>query len=215
MSKKTKIILISVIAVVLIILIAVGIWFFTRSNGEGGQNSNDKLSKLYETLQSKDSYSYTSTLDDNNQFYYAKYDGKAYTRTIYNGNESVFLIKDGNSYLIRDTSKTYYTYTNNEIDLYKIELALSGLVGTEHETGSEEIDGKNYNYEEYTGATTLALMSTSDVNEEEVKTRFYFKGDDLVYIKTIAGETEELLKIEISDEVDTSLFEIPSGYQSR
>ena len=214
-GKKTKIILISVIAVVLVILIAVGIWFFTRSNGENGQNSNDKLSKLYETLQNKDSYSYTSTLDDNNQFYYAKYDGKAYTKTNYNGNESVFLIRDGNSYLIRDTSKTYYTYANNEIDLYKIELALSELVGTEHGTGNEEIDGKNYDYEEYTGATTLALMSTSSVDEEEVKTRFYFKGDDLVYIKTIAGETQELLKIEISDEVDTSLFEIPSDYQSR
>ena len=215
MSKKTKIILISVIAVVLVILIAVGIWFFTRPNGENGQNSNDKLSKLYETLQNKDSYSYTSTLDDNNQFYYTKYDGKAYTKTNYNGNESVFLIRDGNSYLIRDTSKTYYTYANNEIDLYKIELALSELVGTEHGTGNEEIDGKNYDYEEYTGATTLALMSTSSVDEEEVKTRFYFKGDDLVYIKTIAGETQELLKIEISDEVDTSLFEIPSDYQSR
>ena len=215
MSKKTKIILISVIAVVLVILIAVGIWYFMRSNGESVQNSNDKLSKLYETLQNKDSYSYTSTLDDNNQFYYAKHDGKAYTRTNYNGNESVFLIKDGNSYLILDSNKTYYTYANNEIDLYKVELALSELVGTEHETGREEVDGKNYDYEEYTGATTLALMSTSNVDEEEVKTRFYFKGNDLVYIKTIAGETQELLKIEISDKVDTSLFEIPSDYQSR
>lgn len=215
MSKKTKIIIISVSAVILVILVAVGIWYFTRQNGGNNQESNNKLSNLYETLKNKASYSYTSTLDDNNQFYYAKHDGKAYTKTIYNGNESVFLISNGNSYLIRDDSKTYYTYANNEVDLYKIELALSGLVGTEHQTGEEEIDGKNYKYEEYTGATTLALMSTSGVDEEETKTRFYFKGNNLVYIKTIAGETEELLKIEISDEVDTNLFQIPSGYQSR
>ena len=45
------------------------------------------------------------------------------------------------------------------------------------------------------------------------KTRLYFKGKDLKYIKTISGENEEILKVEISDKVDNNLFQLPEGYE--
>ena len=53
-----------------------------------------------------------------------------------------------------------------------------------------------------------------DIDEATIKTRFYFdKKDNLVYIKTLYGDNnEELLKIEISNEVDDSIFGIPSDY---
>ena len=41
----------------------------------------------------KTSYTFTTTLDENNKLYYAKLDGKAYTGTLYQGNESKFIIK--------------------------------------------------------------------------------------------------------------------------
>ena len=51
-------------------------------------------------------------------------------------------------------------------------------------------------------------------DESQVKTRFYFdKDNNLVYIKTIFSQMEEeTLKIEISSDIDKSLFEIPSEY---
>ena len=56
------------------------------------------------------------------------------------------------------------------------------------------------------------ISNTLDENEE-IKTRFYFdKDDNLVYIQTIKGVTQELLKIRLEKEVDDSIFEIPSNY---
>ena len=81
--------------------------------------------------------------------------------------------------------------------------------------GKEEIEGKNYNYEEYTGITNFAIKLTDENNSENVKTRFYFDGNDLVYIKTIVGDSQELLRVEISNDVDSNLFEIPNDYVSR
>ena len=49
-------------------------------------------------------------------------------------------------------------------------------------------------------------------DETKVKTRFYYEGNDLKYIKTITADNEELLEIKINFEVDDSLFEIPEGY---
>ena len=57
------------------------------------------------------------------------------------------------------------------------------------------------------------ISNTVETNEEDIKTRFYFdKEDNLVYIQTIKGAKQELLKVNIQKEVDDSIFEIPSNY---
>ena len=95
-----------------------------------------------------------------------------------------------------------------------IESELEELKEIEHENGKEKIKNKTYSYEEYDSITTFCMMDTSDLEEDqEVKTRFYFDGDKLVYIKTIIGDKQELLKVDISDNVDNNLFEIPSDYK--
>lgn len=48
---------------------------------------------------------------------------------------------------------------------------------------------------------------------QEVKTRFYFDNNNLVYIKTIIGNKQEIFKVNISYDVDSKLFEIPSDYK--
>ncbi len=53
----------------------------------------------------------------------------------------------------------------------------------------------------------------STEEEQKAKTRFYFNKDQLVYIKTIIGNEQEILKVEMSDKVDDKLFEIPSEYK--
>lgn len=218
MDKKKKIILISVIVIVVLIIIGGGIWYFISKNSNNNETVNEsaensKLSKLYQELNSKNSFSFETILDDNNKMFYAKSGNTAYTDTNYNGNKTKYVIKDGNSYLLVDSSKTYYTYKNNMVNLNKVQEAFDELINGEgYETGKEEINGENYNYEQYVGKTNLTLQSFDD-DTNNVKTRLYFKGNDLVYIKTISEETEELLKVNISYEVDPNLFEIPEDYK--
>lgn len=220
MDKKKKIIIISVVSLVIIALIVGLIIFFVmrNNNGEEGTaiaSNSSKIAKLYDDLNKEQSFSFTTTLDDNNKEIYAKNGNTAYTDTIYDGEESKFIIRDGNSYLLRDSDKVYYTYQNNEVNLNKILEQLNEIKDTELVEGKEEIEGKNYNYEEYTGITNFAIKLTDENNSENVKTRFYFDGNDLVYIKTIVENNQELLRVEISNDVDSNLFEIPNDYVSR
>lgn len=212
MSKKKKIILITVVTLIVLAIVVGLVCLFVSK--KSGKNEMSKIQKLYNSLQNKNSYSFTATLDQNNKFYYAKLDNKAYTDTIYQGNQSKFVIKDGNSYLLADDIKGYYTYANNAVDLNKIELELENIKDEPYENGTEKIENKNYSYEEYKTITGFSLGITSEEGKE-IKTRFYFKGDKLEYIKTIDGDKQELLKVEISNDVQSNLFEIPSNYKEK
>ena len=68
-------------------------------------------------------------------------------------------------------------------------------------------------YEEYTGSTMFSETTSLDIDESKTKTRFYFdKNKDLVYIKTIYGDKHELLKVGLTNDIDSSVFEIPADY---
>ena len=215
MDKRKKVIIISVVSIIviaLIVVLAILLVNNSKNNGESSTNST-KIAKLYNELSNEQSFSFTTTIDENNKEIYAKNNNTAYTDTIYDGEESKFIIRDGNSYLLRDSDKIYYTYQNNEVDLNKVLEQLNEIKDSELAEGKEEIEGKNYDYEEYSGITNFAIKLTDDNNSEDVKTRFYFDGNDLVYIKTIIGNNQELLSVEISNDVDSSLFEIPEDYR--
>ena len=47
------------------------------------------------------------------------------------------------------------------------------------------------------------------------KTRFYFDGNNLAYIKTVLGNKEKTLKVEISENIDNNIFTIPSDYEEQ
>lgn len=217
MSKKKKIIIISVISViVLAIIIATVIFLINRNNSKENQtySGDTKIARLYDRLNKEKMFSFTTTIDDNNKEIYAKSVDSAYIDTIYDGEESKFVIKDGNSYLLNDKNKIYYTYQNNEMELNKVIEQLEEIKDTELVEGTENIEGKEYNYEEYSGFTSFAFKLSDEGDTENIKTRFYFDGDNLAYIKTITNNTQELLKVEISYEnIDKNLFEIPSNYR--
>lgn len=215
MNKKKKIVIISIVIVIIIALIVGVIIFLNTRNSNGDSkisSGTTKISNLYDKLSKKEMFSFTTIIDDNNKEIYAKSSNVAYTDTTYNGDESKFVIKDGNSYLLNDDSKIYYTYQNNDVNFNKVLEQLDEIKNAELVEGKEDIEGKKYYYEEYSGFTNFAFK-LSDTETEDVKTRFYFDGNDLVYIKTIIGDTQELLKIEITDKVDSTLFEIPTDYR--
>lgn len=213
MKKINQTILITMIVIVIIIATIVFIISKGNSNNVEDNISDLKTEALYEELSNKDKYVFIVNLDDNNTRYYAKQnDSVSYMDIIYEGEESKLLSKDGNQYLIVDDEKKYYTYTNNESDLNIVEESLQELFDSSVITGKDKIDNKEYYFEEYLGYTNLVMGDFSE--DENVKTRYYFKNDTLVYIKTISDQKEELLKVEISDEIDKkAIFEIPSDYK--
>ena len=150
MDKKKKIILFTIIAIITIVIVAIGTYFIIKQN-----KSNEEIGKLnnyYDKLVNTDSYSFSTTLDDKNNVYYCKSDGKAYIDSNYKGQNSKYLIKDKNTYLLKNDSKIYYSYLNNEIDLYKIELQIKDIKeDNQGIVGKEKIENKTYNYEEFKG----------------------------------------------------------------
>lgn len=215
MEKNKKIIIVAGV-IALVAIIAIILFFTLKGNNENGQAS--KLSAYYERLKDTSTYSFSVSLDDQNNILYQKQSNKACVNTNYRGINSKYIIRDGNTYLIRDTDKVYYTYSNNETELYMIEMILEDIKDNEVTTGKEKIEDENYYYEEFEGMTGFYFGELSYMPEEKpelnIKTRFYFKNNDLVYIKTIIDEnTQQLLKVDYSKNVDNKLVEIPSEYE--
>ena len=212
-KKNKKVIIISIIISIAILVIGITLCFLLKPK------TNEELSyginELYESLKQEQAYSINLTLDENNKSLYAKQSNIAYLDDILNGVETEMLIKNGNTYLIKDEDKVYYVYKNNETNLNKIEDILEALKDKEYQTGEEKIDNKSYSYIEFNQLTDFAIMNTSNIKSDTKKTRFYFDGKDLKYIKTIAGNKEELLKVTISRDVDNKLFQIPSDYEEK
>lgn len=221
MEKKKKTIIVAIV-IALIAIVSIIIFFTIKGNNKNGQAS--KLSAYYEKLKNTNSYSFYISLDDQNNISYQKQNDKAYVNTNYGGVNSKFIIRDGNTYLIRDDDKKYYTYENNETELYMIESILNNIKDKELTKGKENIENKNYYYEEFEGTSEFYFRDMNDIDVEEfdeteendnkTKTRFYFNNNNLVYIKTIIDDnTQQLLKVDYSKKVDDNLVNLPQDYE--
>lgn len=211
-ENKKVIIIFIIIAIVAVCLGIISCFLLVPNTSK---ELSFSINELYESLKQEQAYSINLTLDENNKSLYAKQSNIAYLDDILNGVETEMLIKNGNTYLIKDEDKVYYVYKNNETNLNKIEDILEALKDKEYQTGEEKIDNKSYSYIEFNQLTDFAIMNTSNIKSDTKKTRLYFDGKDLKYIKTIAGNKEELLKVTISRDVDNKLFQIPSDYEEK
>ena len=211
MDKK-KIVIISVCVLVALMIIGVAIYFTTRNVTESA--NENKLSKMYDKMMQDETYSITFTLNDENKYTVSRKGNMANIDMYSHGNHTTHIIKDGNTSLLIYSTKTYYTYQNNEIELTELANELNEIIqGQEPEKGKEEIEGKTYNYEEYKGTSYFLMNADEEISEDNTSTRFYFKGDELKYIKTIMGEKSEQIQVDVSYNVDNSLFEIPADFQ--
>ena len=211
-ENKKVIIIFIIIAIVAVCLGIISCFLLVPNTSK---ELSFSINELYESLKQEQAYSINLTLDENNKSLYAKQSNIAYLDDILNGVETEMLIKNGNTYLIKDEDKVYYVFKNNETNLNKIEDILEALKDKEYQTGEEKIDNKSYSYIEFNQLTDLVIMNTSNIKSDTKKTRLYFDGKDLKYIKTIAGNKEELLKVTISRDVDNKLFQIPSDYEEK
>lgn len=220
--KKKKILILALI-IAIIIGIIVGIFVFTKNDSK----KEGKLQKIYDKLIASDQYSFEMEENESNKKIMAKR-GEETSIDQYSDDEGhlTSLIKNGNTYLIYHNREEYYVYEKNNIeqniltdglkDILEEEIQEDGQIvikKKEYSEGTEKLNGKKYNYEEYTGTTVFTAINALNIVEENVKTKFYFDNkDNLVYIKTSYGDAQTLLEIELKDSAENSLFEIPSNY---
>ncbi len=125
---------------------------------------------------------------------------------------STTIVEGGNTYYILHDRSEYYVYENNNVEQSILTDGIKELMNKTFTTGEEKVNGKNYTYEEFDGSSIFKLNATP-LNQEGIKTRLYFnKKSELVYVKTTYENNEELVGVEISKDVDNSLFEIPADY---
>ena len=207
------------INLILVILVIIGIIFVISKIINNKSSDDQKLAKIYENLKGSQSYCFQMERNNNNKIIMAQKGDKTiidqYSKEGENTTQShtTTLIKDNNTYLILHDRKEYYVYEENNVDQTILLDGIKEIMDKDFSRGNEKVRGKKYNYEEYNGSSIFMISNTLNIDENEVKTRFYFdKKDNLVYIKTINGEDTELLKINITRDVDDSIFEIPSDY---
>lgn len=216
--KKNKKILIIVISIILILAVILGIIFLVSKNKQGNTNEiqeAQKTEKVYEEVSKANQITFTCTLDDKNKETIIVKDNNAYKETTKDGKTSRYIVKDGNTYFLDEDSKKYYTYNNNTSILIELKQQLEKLQDLSKEAGKERIKGKNYSYEEfeqYQGFLINNKIAVTDLTK--AKTRIYYDNDKIVYIKTIAGDEKELLKVDISyNQVNDDYFNIPDEYK--
>ena len=219
MSKKKKII-IAVSSVIAILVLCLIIYLVvnnqSKTNTSDGENrTNTRLSKVYEKMNDKLTYSFEATLDNENKMAIKRKNTQARKDLTLEGELTTQIIKDGNTYLLQEDTKKYYEYLNNELELTELATIIQDLINNQEPTKTqEELDGDKYECEEYKGTSYFWLEPIEqNINEEETTIKFYFKGNNLKYIKTKINDKEELLQINIEYNVDDSEFEIPSEYQ--
>ena len=214
MEKKQKIFITSVCLIVIISIIILIIYAVTNIGAESESKDENRLVNIYERMTQNETYSITFQLNDNNRYTVYRKGDVANIDTYDDGNHTAHIVKDGNTYLLIYEMKQYYIYQNNSSELTELTNELNEIIQSqEPETGKEKIDGVNYRYEEYKGVSYFLMNTDEEVSEENTNTRFYFDDDNLKYIKTTTGDKSELISVNISYDVDDSVFDIPSDFQ--
>lgn len=207
MRRKKIIKLVIAIAIIIVAIVVI-----CKIVGNKDKNIQ-RLANLYNQLNSSQTYLFEMEQDEDNKTIMAQKGDKTIIDNYSDNSHTTTIVKDDNTYLVLHDREEYYVYEQNNVERAILTDGLKEITDKEFVTGTENVKGEKYVYEEYQGSTMFMNESSLDVNEEDIKTRFYFDNDDnLVYIRTIKGLNQELLKVNIQMEVDDSIFEIPSSY---
>lgn len=213
LKSKKKIILI-IIAIIIILAIITGVIMFINKNKNKENQESTKTSELCQKIINANEIAYTKTIDENNKITIIVKGNEAYKEITLEGKTKRYIVKNGDTYYLDDSEKKYYKYQSNDEILTEIREQFEKINTTNLKTGKEDINGKKYKYEEISKCQDFLFNDKISVNNlEYAKTRLYYKNGELSYIKTIVGENEELMKINISyGNINDSYFDIPSDY---
>lgn len=216
MDKKKKIIII-VISIILILAIILGVIVLKNNKGtkENEKEKSTKTLEITNKISEANQITFTKILDDNNKETIIVKENNAYKESTSKGKTTKYIVKDGNTYYLDDKNMAYYVFENNDMIITEIKEQLQELQEKSANSEKEKIDGKTYNYEEFLGYQGFLInKDIALTNESNSKTRLYYSNDKLKYIKTIVGDKEELLKVNISyNNVNEDYFKIPENYK--
>ena len=209
MKKKIIIPIIPIIIIIIAIIIIIVV-----INKNKNPVDEQLLQEEYNKLNSLQSYQFTKEKDSKNKTTVAKDGNKTAIDSYADGKHTTTIINENKTYYIIHDKEEYYIYNSTNIENSIVIDWIKDVIGKEHTNGEEKVRGRKLKYEEYTGSTMFSETTSLDIDESKTKTRFYFdKNKDLVYIKTIyENGTEELQKIEITQEINSKLLEIPATY---
>jgi hypothetical protein len=198
-----------IIAILIIAIISLIVIMITKNKRE----NIERLKLLYNELNTSQTYLFQWEKSEDNKTIMAKKGDKTIIDDYTENSHTTTIVKDNNTYLVLHNREEYYVYEQNNVEQTILTDGLQEITQKDFIIGTEKIKGQKYTYEEYQGSTMFMEENSLDHNEEEIKTRFYFDNDNnLVYIRTIKGVHQELLKITIQKNVEDSIFEIPSTY---
>ena len=212
-SKKVKIILIlvAVISILKILMVALG------------SSPSDLTINMYKKINNSQNYTITLKGREDDEYSYTISIAQRGTdisidmisKSDDEEQHTTTLLEDENVYTIMHNDKEYETMSSKDIEADILIPEMKDIDEKTYQKGKEKVNGKTYYYEEYKGISTFLMLIDAD-NEENVKTRFYYDGDKLVYIKNMIDQDgeklEELIQVECSYEVDDKLFAIPEDY---
>lgn len=182
-----------------------------------------KLSNVYQKMVENQTYSFTRyDFEEKNKTITSRKADKTLIDMYNSGEHLSTLILEGDTYLILHENKEYSVYANNSQDEEILTKELEEITKLEYTEGKEKIYGKTYKYEEYKGVSNFLIYADNNMDTNSIKTRFYFNGKDLVYLKTMyntvnseTGErkqVEELQTVKVEYEVEDKIFNIPENY---
>ena len=208
MSKKTII----VVSIIVFFLILAVVFILKGDQKDRVKNMLDKIQK---------SQNFTFSMEENTSEINYKVSmaqrGKDVSIDMYSDEEhTTTLVLENESYYIMHNDKEYYDFGDEKVDSDLIISSLENIIKSEHISGKEEIFGTTYYYEEFNNED-MDFIIYANINESStVKTRFYFKGNNICYIKNIVNSEdenqEELIKTDLIYKVDDKLFVIPEDY---
>lgn len=175
--------------------------------------TDSKTVKFYRDLFDKDEY----TLRQSMTLRVADYESTTVSTSARRGDEFVtlsessdgqdtftirILMRDGKTYQIDDSSKTYWVSEDSEeTDFEQMTLeVVEKYSEMEFVSGQADVDGERYDTEIYV--------------DQEVVMTYYFQDDQMKFFDNSIGETGTRIYIEeASDTADPALFVIPDDYQ--
>ena len=208
MPKKATIVSISIV-----VLFVIGLALIIN----GKQTS--KVKNIYDKMQKSQKYTFSmeETSTDINYKVSMAQRGEDISIDMYSNEEhTTTLILDNKSYYLMHKDKEYYDNGEEKVESDIVLSGLKNISQKQYTTGKEELNGKTYYFEEYENEN-MDFIIFANINESsKVKTRFYFNGNKICFIKNFIesedGSQEELIKVTLKYEVDDSLFAIPEDY---
>lgn len=212
-SKKVKMILILVAVIIILTILMFAL----------GSSPSDLTINMYKKINNSQNYTITLKGREDDEYSYTISIAQRGTdisidmisKSDDEEQHTTTLLEDENVYTIMHNDKEYETMSSKDIEADILIPEMKDIDEKTYQKGKEKVNGKTYYYEEYKGISTFLMLIDAD-NEENVKTRFYYDGDKLVYIKNMIDQDgeklEELIQAECNYEVNENLFEIPEDY---